>query len=145
MFTLLASLIIWQYMLPLTVHPIEHLHRSTVLPDNHRTWALSFSQSFLTVVSSSACMVLSIMAFTSSICFKGLPLPGFLAVLHVIFVWTRKSFTPLLFTMIPSSSNDLMILGALWPLEWKSIVHFIYSWKPLLFVHSPSHPRHFHS
>ena len=117
-FALFSCRIIWQYALPLTVHPSLVLHRNVVLresvcPASPKAFFSSFA-----VVSSSLRIVDSTNSETSSVILEGLPLPGRLEMLPVRCTRTKKAYTPLLLTTMPSSFSIFVMVGALLPLAW---------------------------
>ena len=76
------------------------------------------ARSWMAVVSSSALMASSTIAFTAAVCFDRLPLPARRSMEPVAFTRNINFATPLLLTMIPSSSSSLAIVGAHKPWPW---------------------------
>ena len=115
---LVSCRIIWQYALPLTVHPSLVLHRNVVLresvcPASPKAFFSSFA-----VVSSSLRIVDSTNSDTSSVILEGLPLPRCLEMLPICCTRTKKAYRPLLLTTMPSSFSIFVMVGALLPLAW---------------------------
>ena len=115
LFSLLMSLMSWQYALPRKIHPKDDQHRRIVAKEILYPLLSNRECNWTPLVSSSFSIWSSTIFFISSVTFDGLPDPGFLDILLILLYCSMNLCTPTLVTTTSSSNSFFAIDGALSP------------------------------